>query len=173
MKPGMLGENRRGLNPCQGSGHRQLGCRKEFNMAKKMTITEKNAKFEMSLKGGKLPDNFEVFIQVEISFETCSKLDMIKACSGGQSARVMLQSQLRRKSIPELNRLGKEGLKVKLEDILKGTTTSPADLILQMTRSDIVDIMCEKFDLTIDESHELYNKKHGLEAGTRNETKTE
>lgn len=141
-------------------------------MAKKMTIVGKKAIFEMSIKGAKLPDNFEAFIQVEMDFEGAKFEDMLKCCASGQSARVALQSQLRAKSVEELNGLAKNGLKVSFSDIIKGNVTRPIDRIMALSHDDFIEMMVTDLGMTDEAAEKLYERKHGL-VSTETEEETE
>lgn len=131
-------------------------------MAKKLTINGKVAMFQMSLKGGKLPDNFEAFIDVKMSFEDAQPEDLFKVCASGQSARVALQSQLRVKTPKELKALEENGLTVKFNDIIAGRVTKPIDAIMALDLDDFVELMTEKLDMEYEDAVLLYNKKHDI-----------
>ena len=133
-------------------------------MAKKMQIVGKEARFEMSIKGAKLPDNFEAFIQVTMDFTDARFEDMLKCCASGQSARVALQAQLRAKPVPELEALAKNGLVVKFNDIIAGNVTRPIDKIMALSKTDFVTMMVKEFELDQTTAEALYNKKHGIVA---------
>lgn len=136
-------------------------------MSKKLEMKGKTAHFTMSLKGGKLPENFEAFIKVQMDFSTANVLDVFKVCASGQSARVALQSQLRQKAPSELKQLEKNGLEIKFEDIYKGTVVKPIDTILAMTRDEFIETMVTQLGMETDPAHELYNNKHDLPEGSR------
>jgi hypothetical protein len=133
-------------------------------MAKKMTLVGKKAMFQMSIKGAKLPDNFEVFIDVEMDFEGAQFEDMMKVCASGQSARVALQAQLRAKPVPELEAMAKNGLVVKFNDIIAGNVTRPIDTIMALSKTDFVTMMIKEFEFDQTTAELLYNKKHGIVA---------
>ena len=138
-------------------------------MSKKAKIIGKVAQFKMSLKGGKLPDGFEVYLDTKIDFENVSVDELIKVCASGQTSRVTLQNQLRQKSVQELENLEKSGLEIKFKDIYDDKIIKPIDKILLFDRIDFVKMMIEDFDMEQDQAHELFNKKHGLEPGSREE----
>ncbi len=132
-------------------------------MAKKLIVENNVAKFQMSLKGGKLPDNFEVYINVEIDFTDAKPADLFKCCASGQSARVKLQSQLRAKTVPELKALGENGLQVTFNQIIAEQITKPIDRIMALELDDFVEMMVDEFDMEYETAVLLYNKKHGIE----------
>lgn len=77
--------------------------------------------FEMSLKGGDLPKDFEATIRVKISFNPETDIEaMADCCAGGMSARVKLQSQLRKWSVQELRKLELNGLEISFSEINAG-----------------------------------------------------
>lgn len=131
-------------------------------MTTKATITGMKARFTMSLKGGKLPSDFVAKIPTTIDYTGVSNQTLMEICSGGQSARVMLQSQLRNRRVPELMKMANEGLVVKIADILKGSTQAPADLLLALSLEDFV---TELGKLGVDKfnAEAIYRKKHGLD----------
>lgn len=131
-------------------------------MAKKLEILGTRALFVMSLKGGDLPENFEAEIAVEMDFNSAPKELLYKICASGQSARVALQSQLRKKSVPELQRLEKDGLIIKVEDIYSGQIVKPVDRLLAMSKEDFIETMMEDLGLSEDQAIEIYNRKHGI-----------
>ena len=131
-------------------------------MAKKLEIIGKTAKFQMSIKGAKLPDNFESFIQVEMSFADAQFEDMVRCCASGQSARVALQAQLRAKTVEELRGMEKNGLKVSFNDIIAGKVSRPIDRIMALSLDDFVELMVFEFEMDEDQAVALYNKKHGI-----------
>jgi hypothetical protein len=131
-------------------------------MSKKMTLVEKVVSFEMSIKGAKLPDNFEAFIKCEIDFTDALESDLFLCCASGSSARVQLQSQLRNKSVEELKGLQNTGLKITFNEIISDkprVQKSPKDLLMALSREDFVDQMME-LGLEEQAAIQLYNKKH-------------
>lgn len=138
-------------------------------MSKKMIISGKTAKFEMSIKGAKLPDNFEAYIKVEMNFEDAKFEDMLRVCASGQSARVALQSQLRAKTVPELQGMEKNGLIVRFNDIITGSVSRPIDKIMALSREDFIEMMIEEFDMDELTAINLFNKKHGIVAEATDE----
>ena len=136
-------------------------------MSKKAEIIGKVAKFKMSLKGGKLPDGFEVYLDTKIDFENVSIDELIRVCASGQTARVTLQNQLRQKSVQELRNLEESGLEIKFKDIYNDNIVKPIDKILLLNRIDFVKMMVEDFDMEQEKAQELFNKKHALEPGSR------
>lgn len=78
-------------------------------------------KWEMTLKGGDLPKDFEAKIAVTCEFNPETDQDaMITYCFGGSSARVALQAQLRTWSVKDLRGLEVGGLKCTLSGIKAG-----------------------------------------------------
>ena len=131
-------------------------------MAKKMTIGEDKATFTMTIKGASLPDNFEAEISTVIDYTGATREQLITACSGGQSARVMLQGQLRKKTVPVLNGYAENGLTVKFTDIVAGSVTKPIDKIMALSKEDFCDMMILEFEMDDEQAEALYDKKHGL-----------
>ena len=139
-------------------------------MAKKeITISGERAYFsDMTLKGGKLPDDFEVDFDVCMDFTGVTREQLIAVCASGQSGRVRWQGQLRRLSTVTLRKMAEKQVTVKMTDILKGLSVGPVDLILTYNRIDFVaTIMSLNPMQDEDEAHEAYNRKHGLEQGSR------
>lgn len=141
-------------------------------MTTKAKVTGSKAKFTMSLKGGKLPDDFVAKIPTTIDYEGVTMQTLMEVCSGGQSARVMLQSQLRSRRVPDLIKMANEGLVIKIADILKGVTQSPVDLMLALGLEDFIATMeglgVDRFNAT-----NIYNKKHGLQEQVQEEDEEE
>ena len=132
-------------------------------MAKMQIVGEKAIISGMSVKGGDLPSNFEVKIDVEIDFAGATKAQMLQCCASGQSARVQLQGQLRKKSTTNLTEMASKGHKVKFTDILAGPPPASAgDLLLALSKEDFIELMCEDYDLSADRAEKMYNIKHGI-----------
>lgn len=78
---------------------------------------------DMTLKGGKLPKNFEITIGVvEIDFGGLTAMEIVEQfAAGGQSARVQLQRTMReRLTVENIKRIASEGLKIhasKINDV--------------------------------------------------------
>ena len=89
-------------------------------MAKSMTINGTKAMFNMSLKGGDLPDSFEIMLNVEMDFEGATMAQFYECCAGGSSARVKLQSRLRKMTVAQLRVFALEGYKCKFVDLMTG-----------------------------------------------------
>ena len=132
-------------------------------MSKKLEINGKTASFTMTIKGGKLPDSFEATIAVQMGFEGASQEALFKCCASGQSARVALQAQLRAKTVKELTGLADNGLKVSFNDIVAGNVTKPIDKIMALSLEDFVEFTTVEFEMTSEQAHALYYKKHGIE----------
>ena len=140
-------------------------------MAKKLEVIGKKAHFTMSIKGGSLPDNFEAEIATVMDFTGATEAQLIKCAASGQSARVALQGQLRRKPIAVLNDYGAKGLEVKFVDVISGDVASPVDKLLVLSQEDFVNLMVEEMGLEREQAIRIYCFKHGLEyipAGTSN-----
>ncbi len=133
---------------------------------KGLEINDNRAFFTMKLKGGNLPEDFEAVIETIIDFTGASVSDLQKVCASGQSARVALQSQLRKKSVQELVNMGTNGLTIAFDDIYAGTITKPIDKIMALGREEFIDLMVDQLDMTMDQASTLYNKKHGIETET-------
>lgn len=139
-------------------------------VSRKAQVSGTIASFEMNLKGGALPDGFEAKLRVEMDFEGVSKEKLFEICASGQSTRVTLQSQLRKKSTSELTKLAEEGLKVRVQDIYSGQgLVKPIDRLLALNREDFVLTMVRDLGLDEEMAHETFNRKHGLEVGSRGE----
>jgi len=133
-------------------------------MAKRdLQVIGEKAMWTMSVKGGKLPNGFEVFIAVEMDYTGAKRGDIITQCSGGQSIRVKLQDQLRSLPTSTLNRYAAEGYKCKFNDIYDGKQIlQPKDIILSLSKDDFIDLMCEEYDLSYERAETMYNVKHGI-----------
>jgi len=131
-------------------------------MSKKLEIIGKKAVFTMSLKGGDLPSNYEVEINVTMDFTGATEAQMIKCCASGQSARVALQGQLRKKTISDLDKLVENGLNVSFTDVIDGEVVSPIDRLLALTREQFVEIISRDMGLSEEECIAIYNRKHGI-----------
>ena len=131
-------------------------------MAKKLEVIGKKAHFTMSLKGGDLPSNYEVEIAAVMDFTGATEAQLIRCAASGQSARVALQSQLRRKPIAVLNGHAKDGLNVKFTDVIAGDVASPTDRLLALSQDDFVEMMIKEFDLPREQAIRIYCHKHGL-----------
>ena len=131
-------------------------------LTKKVQLVGNVAKFNQSVKGGKLPSNFEVYIVTEIDFTGAKLEDLYTCCAGGSSARVQLQAQLRSKSIEELNRLSKEGLKVTFNDIIANKVSKPVDKLMALSKDDFIELMVDEMGFDADDAERVYNKKHGI-----------
>ena len=132
-------------------------------MAKRFEIIGKKAFFTMSIKGGDLPSNFEVEIEAEMDFEGASQEQLLKCCASGQSARVALQSQLRKKPVAALRSYADNGLKVKFTDIISGDIAKPTDKLLALSKEDFVEIISEEFGISMEQAEKIYNQKHEIE----------
>ena len=122
---------------------------------------------QMSVKGGDLPDTFQVKIDARMDFTGVSVDAMARCCASGQSARVRLQAQLRKKSTTELQKLELTGLDVHFNEIASVGVESPMDTLMKMTRDEFVEHVMDAFDIDVDECHEIYNRKHGLDPESR------
>lgn len=132
-------------------------------MAKKLDIIGNKAIFDMTLKGGDLPDGFEAEISVEMDFSGASNEQLYKCCASGQSARVALQGQLRKKPVLTLGKYHKEGLKVKFTDIIANDIVRPMDRLLALSKESFTEVMVEELGMDENAAEALYNKKHGIE----------
>ena len=131
-------------------------------MSKKLEIIGKKAMFTMSLKGGDLPSNYEVEINVTMDFTGATETQMIKCCASGQSARVALQGQLRKKTISDLDKLGREGMNVSFTDVIDGDVVSPVDRLLALTKEQFIEIISRDMGLDPEECEAIYDRKHGI-----------
>ena len=139
------------------------GHEKEHIMGKKLEVIGKKAMFGMTLKGGNLPSSFEAEIQVEMDFTGVPEEKLFEICASGQSARVALQSQLRKKSVAELTKMGQDGLKINVLDIYKGNIVKPVDRLLALTREAFIETMVSELGLSKNQAIKIYNRKHGIE----------
>ena len=121
----------------------------------------------MNVSGGKLPDGFGVKINVNMDFSDVPVLELARCCSAGSSARVRLQTMLRGYTTKQLTELSLTGLDIHFNNI--GVVKTTGDNLMAMNREQLITWLDEQFpgEFTDDECHELYNKKHGLDEGTR------
>ena len=108
-------------------------------MAKTMSIVGKIASFVMTLKGGDLPKVFEIELPVTIDFTGATEDQLISCCAGGSSARVQLQSKLRKLSVEALRKMSIDGCKYKFTEIISGSISvqrSYPDIIKGMNEAD-------------------------------------
>lgn len=134
-------------------------------MTKKMIVENDVAMFEMKVRGGNLPQDFEANIAVEIDFAAADKTQLIEIAASGQSARVALQAQLRKKSVQELMALGENGLRISVQDIYAGQIVRPVDRLMALSRADFVATMVRDLGLEEAQANEIYNRKHGIASG--------
>ncbi len=78
----------------------------------KITVTE------MSVKGGDLPNGFQVKLDVEFDFTDVSPVDVAESACGGQSLRVILQGDLRKESTATLREYEEQGYVCKVSDLV-------------------------------------------------------
>lgn len=121
---------------------------------------------QMSVKGGDLPDGFQAHIDVDLNFTGVPILTLAQCCSGGSSARVQLQGQLRKKSTKDLNKLALTGLVIHYNDIATAGAESAVDIMMGYTREKFIKTVAD-FDIKEPEAHEIYNRKHGLDPNSR------
>ncbi len=121
----------------------------------------------MNVSGGKLPDGFSVKINVNMDFSGVSTLELARCCSAGSSARVRLQTMLRGYTTKALTELSLTGLDSHFNNI--GVVKTTGDNLMAMDREQLMEWLEDQFpgEFTEDQVHELYNKKHGLEEGSR------
>lgn len=131
-------------------------------VTKKAQVNGTKAVFNQSIKGGKLPGNFEVYIKTTIDFEGAQLKDLYECCASGQSARVQLQAQLRAKSVEELNRLAEEGLTVKFSDIIAGKVSKPVDRLMALSREAFIELMVTDLGFEPEAAEAVYIRKHQL-----------
>jgi len=82
----------------------------------KMSWTGKKAYFDMTVKGGGLPDNFEVTIPTVLDCD--ADFEVVKDfIAGGQSGRVAMQVKLRSLGTDALKQLQSTGLRIHIRDI--------------------------------------------------------
>jgi hypothetical protein len=74
---------------------------------------------QMSVKGGDLPDSFQVYLNVEIDFEGADPVKVAEAACGGQSLRVVLQSRLRKEKTADLTEWEQNGYKIHVNELLE------------------------------------------------------
>lgn len=73
---------------------------------------------KMSVKGGDLPNGFQVYLDVTLDFTGVDPVDVAETACGGQSLRVILQGDLRKESTATLKKYADEGLTVKVETLI-------------------------------------------------------
>lgn len=117
-------------------------------------------------------DSFAPEHSISVSVDTDGvELDQVFAVTfSGSSARVRIQTRLRKLSEQELTRLESTGYECKWADIFEKVETSPADALAKLTREQFVDLIVEEYGLPTEQAEEMYNNKHGLPYGTRKTT---
>lgn len=73
---------------------------------------------EMSVKGGDLPNGFQVKLDVEFDFTGVDPKDLAETACGGQSLRVILQGDLRKETTANLREYEEQGYTCKVVDLL-------------------------------------------------------
>ena len=73
---------------------------------------------KMSVKGGDLPNGFQVYLDVTLDFTGVDPVEVAETACGGQSLRVILQGDLRKESTATLKKYADEGLTVKVETLI-------------------------------------------------------
>ena len=143
---------------------------------KKVIMDGQVATFLMSVKGGKLPSNFEVYISVRMDFTDAKPLDMAICAASGSSARVQLQSQLRLCSVDDLNKWAKEGYSTTFSDVIAQKARpepKPADLLNALSLVDFVEFMLVNYDIDEEASTNIWNRKHPAVDPTESNTEQE
>ena len=100
-------------------------------------------------------------IDVEVDIAGIKLETFIKVCFSGSSARVRLQSKLRKKSEGELAKLAANGLKITLKSIMeKDAAQEYADAMMALTREQFVERVVKDFGATPQQANEMYDRKH-------------
>jgi len=132
--------------------------------SKKAIVSGNIARWYMSVKGGDLPENFEVFMDVEMDFENAPRASIIEQCSGGQSIRVKLQDRLRALPTTLLRQYEVDGYKCKFIDIYNAMPVAkPVDTLLAMEHDEFIATMIDELGMEREQAERIYAHKHGLE----------
>ena len=129
-------------------------------MAKTMSINGKIASFNMTLKGGDLPKNFEIELPVTMDFTGATNDQLMSCCAGGSSARVQLQTKLRKLKIEDLRKMSIDGCKFKFTDIISGVSVqrSYPDIIASMNEVEGVAQLMSDLGVKEDTAKKYYLK---------------
>ena len=124
---------------------------------KLVTVNDNLVSFTMGLKRDSLTAP-EHTIRVEIDVTNVSREALLKMLFSGQSARVKLQTRLRKKTDEALYRLEKSVYKITWKKLFE--EDSYADIMMTLSREDFVRrVMLDyKCDETL--ANNLYNSKH-------------
>ncbi len=127
-----------------------------------MHINGNIAKFTMSLKGGKLPDDFSATINVTMDFTGASTAQLIECCAGGSSARVKLQSKLRALKPAQLRAYELEGYKTTFVQVMSSSTVvvDYKSALLALTHDEFITRVTTDIGCNEDQADKYYNKLH-------------
>lgn len=125
-----------------------------------IAINGNTVTFEMKLKKDSLKAP-EHKIKVEVDITGVSREILIKVCFSGSSARVRLQSKLRKKSESELARLAANGYKTTLKAIMeKDAQQDYTDALHALSREEFIKTIMRDFGCDKATAATLYEKKH-------------
>lgn len=110
-------------------------------------------------------DSFAPEHSISVSVDTAgAELDQVFAVTfSGSSARVRIQTRLRKLSENELTELESTGYECKWNDIFERVETSQADLLAKLTREQFVTLIVGEYGVSEEVATGMYNKKHGIE----------
>ena len=123
---------------------------------------KKTVKFK--LKGGALPNGFEVELTYEFDYEGITIEELVKRVTSGSSDRVKLQTKLRKLSTSKLNEMAKATQKIRWDEINSANEMSPTDQLMALSREDFTEIMVRDFLMTSEVANQLYDRKYGVKS---------
>jgi hypothetical protein len=115
----------------------------------------------MSVKGGDLPNGFQVHLDVEFDFTGVSPIDVAEAACGGQSLRVVLQGDLRKESTSTLNKYAEEGYLCKVSELVNRERASRDPKVViksafsKMTREQKVESVMDLMKVTKEQAEQM------------------
>ena len=123
-------------------------------------ITGNIVSFDMKIKKDSLKAP-EHKISVQADITNVSRETLIKVCFSGSSARVRLQSKLRKKSESELARMAINGYKTTLKAIMeKDAQQDYTDALHALSREEFIRTIMRDFRCDEAMAAKLYEKKH-------------
>jgi len=117
---------------------------------------------KFSLKGGALPNGFEVELKVEFDYTGCPIEELIKRVTSGQSDRVKLQSKYRKLPTSMLRAMSDGLTKVRWDEIAEASELSLKDRMMALDKDNFVELMVTSYGISEDEATAIYNRKHDV-----------